>query len=768
MNMINKIFDRLYVLIQTLIVFGKKEKIEKTEKKKEPTSKRTVIVSNRLPVTLEIHDDTITYMPSSGGLVTGLQSFLQNKASDTAAHEFIWIGWPGCSIPEEKKEEVIKKLSKEYNCIPVFIDEKMMDKFYHGFCNKTIWPLFHYFQVYTEYNEENWLNYIEVNKVFHEVVSKNLNSGDVVWVHDYHLVLLPRMLRETHYDAHIGFFLHIPFPFFEIYRLLPKIWRENILLGLLGSNVIGFHTHNYVQYFLSCVLRILGIDHSTGQITYGNRLIHVESFPMGIDFNKFNSFAKTKQSQDEKEKIKEFAGQKKIILSLDRLDYTKGILKRLQGFEKFLQKNKEWHGKVVLMLIIVPSRTLVDSYQLTKKQLDEEIGRINGKFTALNWTPIIYQYKSIPFEQLVSLYDAADIALVTPLRDGMNLIAKEYLASKADSSGVLILSEMAGAAKELTESLIINPYNLEEIAQAIEEALNMPREEQLRRNQYLQNRIQRYNVVRWVHEFLSKLEQSAQIVKTKAIFLDENLQARLFATYQRSSKRIFFIDYDGTLKPFANTPIQAKPTLEILELLQTLSQNQLTHTVITSGRDKDTLENWFGHLSITLVAEHGIWIKTQNHEWRLTRNVKNDWKKQVFPILETYTDSIPGTFIENKDYSLSWHYRMADPEQCLLKKRELIDDLVHFTANIDVVIAQGNKVVEIRSSAVNKGTIVHDFTSGKRYSFIMCIGDDTTDEDMFKAAPRIGITIKVGQQETSAKYYVNNSREVIALLKKFV
>lgn len=765
MKIINKTVDKLYTSIRALVRQEKKQVLDKIKK---PTSERIVIVSNRLPVTLEIHEDTITYEPSSGGLVTGLQSFLQNKASNTTNYKFIWIGWPGCSIPENKKDEVVQKLYKEYDCIPVFIDESMIDKFYYGFCNKTIWPLFHYFQPYTEYNEENWLNYVKVNKLFHEVVSNNLHPEDSIWIHDYQLMLLPRMLRETLYDARIGFFLHIPFPAFELYRLLPRVWRENILLGLLGSDIIGFHTHNYVQYFLNCVLRILGIDHTTGKITYDNRLIDVGSFPMGIDFNKFNSFAKTKQSQEEKEKIKESAAHKKIILSLDRLDYTKGILERLHGFEMFLEKNKQWHGKIVLMMIIVPSRVSVDSYQLTKKQLDEEIGRINGKFTVLDWTPIVYQYKSISFESLVSLYGAADIALVTPLRDGMNLIAKEYLASKADLTGVLILSEMAGAAKELTEALLINPYHVEEIAQAIKDALDMPPEEQIRHNQYLQNHIKRCDVIHWALDFLSKIVQVNHIIKTKTQFLDQSLQSRILSIYQRSSKKILFIDYDGTLSPFASTPFQAKPTADVLELLSSLAHNLSTNIVIISGRDKATLEKWFGHLPITLAAEHGIWVKTKSYEWQLPRKVTNDWKKQILPILEEYTDRIPGTFIEDKDYSLSWHYRMADPEQYLLLKRELIDDLVHFTANIDLAVVQGNKVVEIRNSMINKGTIVHDLTANREYSFVMCIGDDATDEDMFKATPSKGFAIKVGLQETSARYYVNNYREVIALLKKFV
>lgn len=715
------------------------------------------IVSNRLPITVVQKENKIEYLSSSGGLATGLGSYFSGKK----IKDYIWLGWPGGEIAGDQQSSVSKELLEKHNNIPVFLNEAEMDKFYLGFCNKTIWPLFHYFPAYTEFVEENWLNYKEINEKFCNELVKHLTPNDTVWIHDYHLMLLPKMLRTIMPELKIGFFLHIPFPFYELVRLLPKEWREEILEGLLGSDLIGFHVHSYVQYFLSTVLRILGLEHNTGRITYENRFITVDSFPMGIDYEKFFELAKTKEINEKCLEIKESNKDQKIILSIDRLDYTKGIHKRLLSYEKFLNDNPEWHKKVVLMIIIIPSRIGVDSYQSMKKTLDEEIGRINGRFTALNWSPIVYQYKSVDLETLVALYKSADIALVTPLRDGMNLIAKEYLASHLAQDGVLILSEMAGAANELTEAIIINPNTKEEIATAIKEALAMPIEEQKRRNSFMHNRIKNYDVFKWADSFLEQLNKN-DTTEIKSKYLNQVIRDSILNRYRNSSKRVIFLDYDGTVVPFSKSPFLAKPPSSLLDLIGQLSKKN--EVVLISGRDKNTLTEWFGSMDIVLSAEHGVWLKNKSKEWEKPRDISNTWKKQISSIMEKYANIVPGTFIENKDYSVAWHYRMADQEQALSRKKELLDDLVHYTANVDLSVLQGNKVVEVRNSTVNKGTIVHDILAKDDYDFIICLGDDMTDEDMFRNITKRGISIKVGRSETNAKYYVNSYKDVVKLL----
>ena len=447
-----------------------------------------------------------------------------------------------------------------FHAHPVFLSDRSMDKFYHGFCNKTIWPLFHYFPSYAVCEESLYAHYRCVNRIFCEAVARLVQPEDVVWIHDYHLMLLPQLLRQQKPAATIGFFLHIPFPSFEIFRLLPQTWRAEILEGLLGADLIGFHTYDYTQHFLRSVLRVLGHEHTMGKILLPNHLAKVDTFPMGVDFQKFQAAAR-RQVHGTDDISGETLKDLKVVLSVDRLDYTKGILKRLQGYELFLERNPQWQKKVVLVLVVVPSRIGVDQYQEIKRQIDELVGQINGKFGSVGWTPVLYQYRYLPFEPLVSLYASSHVALVTPLRDGMNLVAKEYLASRTDKTGVLIVSEMTGASKELAEAISINPNNVGEIAAALGTALAMPEPEQIRRNEIMQDRLRRYNVIRWAEDFLGRLQEvKAEQKRLRAKLLRRDARQRLLERLRRAPHSTIFLDYDGTLVSFADDPKDARPT----------------------------------------------------------------------------------------------------------------------------------------------------------------------------------------------------------------
>ncbi len=391
---------------------------------------------------------------------------------------------------------------KEYRSVPVFLSEGEMDQFYLGFCNKTIWPLFHSFPSFSAYDEVMWQTYRTVNERFRDALLAVLRPDDVVWIHDYHLMLLPRLLKIAMPAVHIGFFLHIPFPSYEIFRLLPSTWRKEILEGTLGADLVGFHTYEYTQHFLQSVLRILGYGNTIGQILLPDRTVRADTFPMGIDYERFSAAATSAEVQAEVSRLRVSLGDARVILSADRLDYTKGILNRLQGYDLFLEQNPRWQGKIVLALVVVPSRIGVDQYDRMKRQLEEQVGRINGKYGSIGWMPVVYQYRHVPFVPLVALYAVSDVCLVTPLRDGMNLVAKEYLAARTAGSGVLILSEMAGAAKELGEAVLVNPNHCGEIATSIATALDIPPEEQARRLQIMQARLQRYTVYRWANDFV--------------------------------------------------------------------------------------------------------------------------------------------------------------------------------------------------------------------------------------------------------------------------
>lgn len=729
---------------------------------------RLIIVSNRLPITVVGEKGGLRFQESVGGLVSGLSAYLDSlKSSSFTKSEYIWAGWPGTTIDDEAKEGLKSRALSEFNAYPVFLSEEDMENFYQGFCNKTIWPLFHYFPSYATYNEAHWIHYKKVNEIFCDVLMEIVKPDDVLWVHDYHLMLLPKLLREKLQDISIGFFLHIPFPSFEIFRLLPRKWGTEILEGLLGADLVGFHTYDYTQHFLRCNLRMLGYEHNLGRIDAKERVVKVDTFPMGIDFQRFHNATSSPEIQKEKDDIKKTLGDSKVILSIDRLDYTKGIVNRLQGYELFLEKNPQWHRKVTLVLVVVPSRIGVEHYLQLKSRLDELVGEINGRFGSINWTPILYQYKFLTFHPLVALYSVSDVALITPLRDGMNLVAKEYIAARKDKTGVLILSDTAGASKELGETIIVNPNNREEIADAIKEALEIPQEEQVKRNQVMQTRLQRYDVVRWANDFLKELHSIKDAQKRfNAKLLSSDTKEELIRDYRKSQQRLILLDYDGTLVPFAKRPLLAKPREKVLGILKCLSEDLGNEVILVSGRTTDTLQSWFGMLNIGLVAEHGVLIKEKDGAWGMLKPFTNDWKPRITPILEMYADRLPGAFVEEKEFSIAWHYRLADPELSSIRAKELVDDLVNFTANIDVQVLQGSKTVEVRNAGANKGIAGLHCISKRDFDFILAIGDDCTDEDLFRVLPETAYSIKVGMTPSCARFNLIDSLEVVRLLEQ--
>jgi trehalose 6-phosphate synthase/phosphatase len=729
---------------------------------------RIIIVSNRLPFTVREDSGNLKFIPSIGGLATGLSSYLEFlRDHSVRSPSYLWVGWPGSTIRTERMEEIHSKSLIEFNALPVFLSEEEIEQFYQGFCNKTIWPLFHYFPVYTNYDEDQWNHYVDVNRRFCRALLDILRPDDTLWIHDYHLMLLPGMIREQCPASTIGFFLHIPFPNYEIFRLLPSKWRKKILEGLLGADLVGFHTNDYKQDFLRCVLRILGHDANMGEIFVGDRVVKAETFPMGIDFEKYRGGACRAAVQQEKIEISEQLREAKVILSIDRLDYTKGIVNRLEAFQVFLDACPQWHGRVVLLLIVVPSRIDVEHYESMKNQIERLVGMINGKFGSPGWTPIIYMFKALTFAPLVTMYSASHIALITPLRDGMNLIAKEYVAAREDKTGVLILSEMAGASKELLEALIINPNNRNEIAEAIAEALEMPEEEQIRRITIMQERLKRYDVVRWAADFMEELANTRQIRnKYFAKVLNSSDRMQFVEDYCQSNRRLLLLDYDGTLVPFAVHPHTATPSQSLIGTLRDLAADPRNEVVIISGRTKAFLEQWFAGLRINLVAEHGAWIKERGQDWRMTAQVMNDWKPKLKPLLERYVDRVAGSFIEEKEFALVWHYRGADLEPGSLAAQELKDHLLALTANIDLHVLHGKKTVEIRAAGMTKANGSLPFLSRGYYDLIACIGDDATDEDLFAVLPEKSYSIRVGLGGTLARHAVPDVQDVLQLLRE--
>jgi trehalose 6-phosphate synthase/phosphatase len=723
---------------------------------------RLVIIASRLPIAAEIKNQKVVVHSSPGGVASGLQAYIEQPHKNL---DYTWIGWPGVSLASANARDSLKQKLKPNNLIPVFLNQTEAQDYYDGFCNDTLWPLFHTFPSYVNIEENDWKAYEKANKRFCEVAKSIIKPGDVVWVHDYQLMLLPQMLRNViKYHVPIGFFLHTPFPEFEVYRLLPKLWRKALIEGLLGADLVAFHTYDYRRYFIDSTERILELDVSNQQVILPDRKVRIDSLPLGIDFNKFATSHRLTSVKRATKVLKQAAAGRKIILSIDRLDYTKGIINRLQAYEQFLETEAGWHKKVQMFLIVVPSRVNVERYQQIKQMLDEMVGHINGKFGTLSWSPIVYNYGSYEFNELAALYLAADVALVTPLRDGMNLVAKEYIATRANKTGVLVLSELTGSAQELREAVLVNPNHIEDITRGLKEALTMPRAQQIKMNTQLQDRLRDYTVSRWAEDFIEELLLAGQSTGTsqKTTYLSPKNQKGLMRNYAKARRPLLLLDYDGTLVNFAPRPEDAKPTPKLLSVLRHLSKT--ARVVVISGRDKNSLQGWFSGVAVDLVAEHGAYIYQSNKGWQPLLHLNNQWKVKVQPVLETYSKRTPGAFIEHKDFSLVWHYRLANPELVAARVKELTFELLEIASKNDLQVMAGSKVIEISQSKINKGDAAMQIINKEVYDFVLAVGDDVTDENLFLTLSSSAHTVKVGESQTNARFRLSGVEEVIDLL----
>jgi trehalose 6-phosphate synthase/phosphatase len=734
---------------------------------------KLIIVSNKLPFEIINNGGTPGITGKTGGISASLNAFYRYLQCS-------WVGWTGNEdiAVGEQEQKAIDELYRKEKCYPVELDEEEIINYHYGFCNRTIWPLFHYFTQYSELNPEYWDHYQKVNRKFAFKVLEHAEKGDKVWVHDFHLMLVPKMIRESNPGLSIGFFMHIPFPSFEIFRILP--WRRELVEGVLGSDLVGFHSFDYERHFMSSVRRLLGYESVLNTVRMDERVIKIDNFPMGIDYDRVRSEAIACKTDPECKIGKGFrhlfnSGDNKnnghkLMLSIDRLDYAKGIPARLEAYEMFLRDNPHYLEKISLALFVIPSREIVAEYKTQRRMVDELVGRINGEFGTITWMPILYYYRPVSREEMIELYTLSDIALITPLRDGMNLMAKEYIASRTDGTGVLILSEMAGASKEMDESVLVNPHNKAEIVEAIIRAINMTEDEQKKNNSIIQKRLQIYNEEKWANDIINSLENVKKLQETNLTRKISPDITKIFTTiYRKTSNRVIFLDYDGTLTGFHNDPQKASPDKELYRILRKLTGDEKNHVVIISGRDKETLGKWFADFeNITFIAEHGVWVREQGSEWAMIEKIDNEWMESIRPTINFYVDRTPRSLLEEKNYSLVWHYRHSDPDLGEIRAWELKEELRELVSNLNLEIMDGDKVIEVKYSGINKGRAAGQQLSNGTYDFILAIGDDWTDEYTFGAMPEKAITIKVGTKSTRARYYIDSVKSVRSLLKKLV
>ncbi len=736
-------------------------------KSKPSDFNRIVIVAYRLPFTLKHRNGNLNAVQNTGGLVSAILSLTQKMKSESENETMEKTVWVGKGEYDNERLNSLPEVKETFELSSVRIPESVNEKFYGGFCNDLIWPLFHYFPSMAVFGQGYFESYKKANELFYKELRKIIRPGDFVWIHDYQLFLLPGMVREEFPEASVAFFLHIPFPSYEVFRIMPDGYQKAILQGMLGADLIGFHTHDYAQHFLKSVRRCLGYDISLNTVIAEDVYSRADAFPISIDFNKFHDAVLLPETEKFISRIQKQKRDRLLIFSVDRLDYTKGFLNRLSAFELFLERYPGMRGRVIFNMVMVPSRDTIVRYQEMKKEIEATVGRINGKYGTLDWNPIIYQYRSLKFNELVALYSHSDVGLLTPLRDGMNLVAKEYVAAQHERAGMLILSKLAGAAAEMGESVLVNPSDIGQMADAIYEALTMKKDEKHKRLEAMKNRIRDYDVFSWADDILrTTVKVKADRESYRIRLINKDIEDRIITSFCKAASPVLFLDYDGTLVPIRELPEMAVPETKLVDLTARLAS--VTELVIISGRSRDFLDRWFSEVNVTLVAEHGAFIRYAGGEWESSLGQDATWKEGIMPIMNRFTNRCKGSFVEEKRASLSWHYRNADEDLSALRAIELKSELEEMILNMPLQIIDGHKVVEVKMAGYNKGTAAMKLTASGRNDFVLAIGDDKTDEELFAALPDSAVTIKVGKGPTRATYNFTKQTSVTRFLERMI
>jgi trehalose 6-phosphate synthase/phosphatase len=715
---------------------------------------RVILVSNRLPLALKADAQGYALGASSGGLASALSDV--HGAGDSR-----WIGWVGEleRVPEERRAQLEQELARRrLSAVPISRSEVSL--YYDGYSNAVLWPLFHYLLDTVRLEASNeWRAYKAVNERFAHAVARELQPDDVVWVHDYHLMLVPGILRKLVPSAHIGFFLHVPWPASDVFRILPA--REEILTSLLGSDLIGFHAESYRHNFIHSAAKVLGIDLGIDSVSFGDRSVRVGVYPIGIEVEAYER--KSPEVDRLVDQIRAETAGKKILLGVDRLDYTKGVVRRLLAFDRLLEREPQLRGRVNFVQLAVPTREKVDAYAELRSTVNELVGRINSQYGSATGSPIQLLYRSLEADDLLALYRTADAMVVTPLRDGMNLVAKEYVAARVDELGVLVLSEFAGAAAELEAALIVNPYDIVGTASALRRALSMTEAEQRVRMRKLRALVSGHPVSVWARSFVEDLQGAER--KAGAAFSLADELTRAVEQLRSASHRSLLFDYDGTLVPIAALPELATPDEALLKLIGQLAGLANTEVHIVSGRSRESLEEWLGSLPLTLHTEHGFWSRDKQGRWRQATEIPEDVLARALEIMRAHARRTPGTRVEPKSASAAFHYRGADPHLADARLRALRAELLA-TLGPRAELLEGRKVLEVRLKGVHKGTIIEQvLASVPEGSLLFAAGDDRTDEELFAALPENAISVRVGAGSTRAKLRLPDPFELRRMLR---
>ena len=718
-----------------------------------------IVVSNRLPFISEKKKGRMRFKRSPGGLVAALDPALSRRGG-------VWIGWPGAETEDaasaaEMVPAVRSSDKVRYRAVP--LSRREVAAYYGAFSNRTLWPLLHYFLARTEIHNDSWEAYERVNEKFARAAVEESTSADLVWIHDYQLMRMARYLRRMAPDRRVAFFLHIPFPSYDVFRILP--WARHLMRGLLSCDLIGCQSQEHADHIMSCAEQLLGatVDRGHGVVFFEGRPTAVQAHPIGIDFELFQRLAAkavgaAPSPSDPLE-----------ILSVDRLDYTKGILERLRSIEVFFERYPEYRRKTVFVQLCVPSRTAVQEYQDLKRQVDEAVGRINGRFSDGGWAPIRYLVRSVNQQTLVALYRSARVGLITPLRDGMNLVAKEYVAAQSESRGVLILSELAGAAEEMKEAVLVNPYDVEQVASAIHRALVMPGAERRSRMLALRHRVSVGNVQSWVHRFVASAEDAADRAgdESRVESRTDIVRRKLHPWLSKRPTAVLFFDYDGTLTPIVKRPEQAVLSVTGRRLLRRAMRTPNLDVAIVSGRALGDIKRMVGIPGLTYVGNHGFEIEGPGIEFH--HDALQVYQGAVESASRDLREiPVDGMWVERKGATVTVHLREVSQDECGAAEKRVAAVLRHHKLRVTT----GKRIVEGRPPIDwNKGyAVLHVLALRHGVDWIskvraLYVGDDVTDEDAFRSLRGMGRSIRVGPAtHTEADLTLPDPAAVIELL----
>ncbi|CAL9047020.1 probable alpha,alpha-trehalose-phosphate synthase [UDP-forming] 9 [Musa acuminata AAA Group] len=746
---------------------------------------------------------------------------LQLKDGFSYDTEVIYVGCLKADIDVREQEVVSQKLLEEYGCMPTFLSPDLYKKYYHGFCKKQLWPLFHYMLPIglhkgDLFDHSLFQAYVSANKKFADKVLEVINSDDdYVWIHDYHLMLLPTFLRKRLNRIKIGFFLHSPFPSSEIYRTLPV--REEILKALLNADLIGFQTYDYARHFLSCCSRMLGLHYESKRgyigLEYYGRIVSIKILSVGVHIGRLHSVLNHPHTISKVQEIeKKFKG-KKLLLGVDDMDIFKGISLKLLAFELLLERSPYLRGNIVLVQIVNPARSTGKDVKEAREEAISIAERINNSYGTPGYDPVVLIDKPIPFYERIAYYVAAECCIVNAVRDGMNLVSYEYVVCRQGTeemdkcrgvnvggshTSTLIVSEFVGCSPSLSGAFRVNPWSVEDVADALHQSIILGESERQLRHEKHYRYVSTHHVAYWAHSFSQDLKRACKDyysqrcwalgfgLNFRVLFLSPNFRKLTFnhivSSYKNTYRRAIFLDYDGTIMP--ESSVNKTPSQETISILNGLCSDPNNTVFIVSGRGRDSLSEWFSSCeNLGIAAEHGYFIRWRKDvEWESNSVVADsDWMKIAKPVIQLYTDTTDGSFVEVKESAIVWHHQYADHDFGPCQAKELLDHLESVLANEPVVVKRGQHIVEVKPQGVSKGLVVEKLLGtlsnrGKPPDFVMCIGDDRSDEDMFESinntassnlfpsVPEV-FACTVGQKPSKAKYYVEDTSEVLRLLR---